>query len=57
MQKNRKIRQLLASNHIERDNFTLVVRLKQTVEGLKERISEQDEVIGRLRRDAKNSKM
>lgn len=52
-----KVRKMLTDHNIERENITLVVRLKKIVERLNYKVAQQQEAIEMLKRDAKTTKI
>lgn len=57
MKINRKIQKLILENDIERNNFTLVIRLKKMIERLNLKIAEQEATILMFKKDAKTTKI
>lgn len=57
MLKHNKVQQFVIANNIERDNFTLVIRLKDKVEELNRIIEEQARIILAFKKDIKTTKI
>lgn len=57
MKINRKIQKFILENDIERNNFTLVIRLKKMIERLNLKIAEQEATILMFKKDAKTTKI
>lgn len=57
MIKNLRVQKLFIENNIERDNYTLVVRLKKKIEELNAIIADQAETILSFKKDVKTTKI
>lgn len=57
MQKSQKIQKMLMENNIERDNHTLVLRLKKKIEELNLIIHSQQLTIDSFKKDVKTTKI
>jgi hypothetical protein len=54
---DKKVQQFMKANNIERDNFTLVMRLRDKVEELNRTVKEQGNIILTFKKDVKATKI
>jgi len=57
MLKNKRVNRLLIENNIERDNITLVIRLKTRIQELNNIIKNQEDIIEEYKRNVKSTKI
>jgi hypothetical protein len=57
MIKTVKIKKMIEENDIEVNNFTLVIRLKQIIIELNQKIKDQNDAITLLKKDSKTTKI